>query len=948
MLKKSLFIRILTIASLLLVNLQWGKVTASPVNSETQSTILFVKPGADGDCLSWDTACELQTALFNATDGDQIWVASGIYKPTTSLNRDATFRLKSGVAIYGGFPADGGVFGDRDWETYETILSGDIGVVGVSTDNSYNVVTAIGVDDTTILDGFTVSDGNGLVGGGINNDESNPVISNIIISGNTAVDGGGMSNDNSSPVLTNVTFINNSARYGGGMYNHNVNSLFTNVNFIDNTAELGGGLYNNIGASFTLQTGNFSGNSASSGGGGLYNSGYGKVMLQDVTFSGNSAYYAGGGISNSNNNLTLVDVIFVNNSSPNKGGGMSNSRCSPTLKNVTFSGNSAEYGGGIYNYNQSNPLLTNIIFSENSADFGGGLYNYDECNPTLNNVTFSGNSANNNGGGIANEENSNPLLTNVTFSSNTATNFGGGISNYSCVPIMTNVTFFGNSATTGGGIYNEHYSHSQLRNSIVWGNTPDQIYSTENSSPIVEYSDIQGDFVGDGNIEDDPKLGGLEDNGGFTLTHALGTDSPAIDKGNPEVCPVVDQRAYTRPTDGDNDGKEGCDMGAYEYNSFPAVFSLILDDVGNGSVIAIPEKSDYYYGEVVTLTAIADSDWVFNGWGGDVSSMENPLTITLYDDTSITANFMFDAWVLTVSIFPEGAGTVSLNPDTPTYPYMSYVSATAIPNPGWTFAGWSGDATGTTNPTSVTMTSHKSITATFSQDEYSLDVTVNPEGVGSVEISPSKPNYHYGEIVTLTATPATGWKFTGWSGDATGATTPLEVTITGDTNITANFSDQYTLLTNVLPLGSGTVTRDIIQDTYGYETQVTLTALPATGWKFDKWSGDASGSENPLLHTIVGDTDISANFTKEEYTLTVEVNPEGKGSVAISPLQETYHYGDVVTLTATPATGWKFYGWSGDKTSTANPLVLTIVDNTNVTANFTDIFYIYLPLILKN
>ena len=122
---------------------------------------------------------------------------------------------------------------------------------------------------------------------------------------------------------------------------------------------------------------------------------------------------------------------------------------------------------------------------------------------------------------------------------------------------------------------------------------------------------------------------------------------------------------------------------------------------------------------------------------------------------------------------------------------MSYVSATANPNPGWTFAGWTGDASGTTNPTSVTMSSHKSITANFSQDEYSLDVTVIPEGMGSVTISPSKPNYHYGDMVTLTATPATGWMFTGWSGDVTSIDNPLALTITGNTNVTANFTDTF-------------------------------------------------------------------------------------------------------------------------------------------------------------
>ena len=197
MLKKSLLVRILIIASLFL-NLQWGIVSASPVDTELQNAILYVKPGANGDCLSWDTACELQTAIFNAVSGDQIWVAAGSYKPTTDTNRTAAFQLKSGVAIYGGFPAAGGDWSQRDWETYPATLSGDIGVSGDNADNSYHVVKSNGVDASAILDGFTISLG---YANGTSNDT-----------------GGGMYNRNSSPTLSNVTFSGNTAsNYGGGM-----------------------------------------------------------------------------------------------------------------------------------------------------------------------------------------------------------------------------------------------------------------------------------------------------------------------------------------------------------------------------------------------------------------------------------------------------------------------------------------------------------------------------------------------------------------------------------------------------------------------------------------------------------------------------------------------------------------------------------------------------------
>jgi len=591
MLKKNILIRILTIASLLLVNLQWGIVSASPVDTELQNAILYVKPGANGDCLSWDTACELQTAIFNAVSGDQIWVAAGSYKPTMDTNRTAAFQLKSGVAIYGGFPAAGGDWSQRDWETYPATLSGDIGVSGNNADNSYHVVKSNGVDASAILDGFTISLGyaNGTsndTGGGMYNRNSSPTLSNVTFSGNTAIYyGGGMHNDNSSPILSNVTFSSNSASYyGGGMSNtYSSSSTLSNVTFIANTAgNFGGGMYNNS-SSPSLSNVTFSGNTASNHGGGMSNFG-GSASLSNVTFIGNTATRSGGGMYNYNNSATLSNVTFIDNLATNDGGGMFNSQSSSTLSDITFSGNTA-------------------------GSFGGGMYNL-QGNPSLNNITFSGNNAE---------------------------HFGGGMLSFQSSPTLRNVTFSGNTATSyyGGGMYNDNSSAS-LTNAILWGKTPDQI---RGDSTTVTYSDVQGGYPGTGNINDDPLLGPLADNGGLTQTHAIAAGSPAIDAGDPDVCPNIDQRAFTRPIDGDENGTAICDMGAYEYGSYPAVFSLTVEHVGNGTTTKNPDKLEYLWGESVTLTATADPAWLFIGWSGDVTGNDNPLVITITGNTNVTALF---------------------------------------------------------------------------------------------------------------------------------------------------------------------------------------------------------------------------------------------------------------------------------------------------------------------
>lgn len=503
-------------------------------------TVIRVKPDGStswpcGD--TWGNACELQTALTSASAGDEIWVAVGTYKPGT--DREDSFQLVSGVALYGGFAGTETARAERDWEANPTVLSGDIGVEDDTSDNSYHVVTARNVDAAGILDGFTIRDGN--AGGEWEH-----------------VSGGGMLNVNSNPAITNVTFINNMATgypesFGGGMYNSDGSPTLTNVTFFMNSAVTrGGGMANQYNCYPTLTDVTFSGNS-SGWGGGMYNS-YSSPVLTDVNFANNRAYL-GGGMNNGISNPTLNNVTFSSNAAETNGGGMFNSQSDPILNNVTFSGNTAgTSGGGMYN-SSSSPMLTNAIFNGNSAGAGGGMYN---------------------GEGI-------PTLTNLTFSGNTAEN-GGGIYNHNSDPIIANVSLSGNSAVTnGGGMYND-LSNLVLTNAILWGNSPNikQIYDTMFTASSVSYSDVQGGYSGTNNIDQDPL---------FIRTPSPGTDmiwgttdddygdlrlqstSPVIDAGDNAGVPVsvtTDLLGYPRFVDIATIPDTGSgtppivDMGAYE------------------------------------------------------------------------------------------------------------------------------------------------------------------------------------------------------------------------------------------------------------------------------------------------------------------------------------------------------------------------------------------------
>ncbi|MHC4152127.1 MAG: right-handed parallel beta-helix repeat-containing protein [Planctomycetota bacterium] len=267
----------------------------------------------NGDGLTWESAYRFfQDALSSASDGDEIWVAEGLYKPDENStthdgdgNRETSFHLKTGVGIYGGFPIGGGLWDDRNPNAYQTILSGDLngddfGFTN-NADNSLHVVSALGTDATAVLDGFVITAGNAAdngpdsYGGGMYNYQSSPTLTNCTFTANFASKrGGAMRNKQSHPLVTNCMFSDNSAgNDGGGIYNQNGNPTLINCTF----------------------TGNFAGNA----GGGVYNGSDSNANFINCTFSVNSAYNVssfGGGIANNLSSSTLTNcILWANNAS---------------------------------------------------------------------------------------------------------------------------------------------------------------------------------------------------------------------------------------------------------------------------------------------------------------------------------------------------------------------------------------------------------------------------------------------------------------------------------------------------------------------------------------------------------------------------------------------------------------------------------------------------------
>ena len=190
---------------------------------------------------SWASSYHnLQDAIENAEYGDSIWVAKGKYYPDLGFNRDTAFNIKNGVRVFGGFAGNETSIGQRNVEINETILSGDIGEPDLLDDNVYTVVYINQADTSTILDGFTITEGNADVNGAW------PLTTHPQRSGGGIyVDGSGIGN-HSSPQIRNCTIFGNQVDYYGadiyysGHQGGSVGVILKNCQFLSGSNNVNG------------------------------------------------------------------------------------------------------------------------------------------------------------------------------------------------------------------------------------------------------------------------------------------------------------------------------------------------------------------------------------------------------------------------------------------------------------------------------------------------------------------------------------------------------------------------------------------------------------------------------------------------------------------------------------------------------------------------------------
>ena len=300
--------------------------------------------------------------------------------------------------------------------------------------------------------------------------------------------------------------------------------------------------------------------------------------------------------------MTIANCTVSGNSTSgtsDKGGGIYNTGTA-TITNCTISGNSSDAasgeGGGIYN-NGINIAISNSTISGNSAEAGNGIFNTGGM-MTITNSTISGNSASSGGvaGGIYNFTGGTMTITDSTVSGNSTTDIGGIFNNGGTMTI-SNSTISGNSATTVnvGGIENSSGTVN-VKDTIIAGNTSQDFKGALTSQGYNLIGNNSGTTITGtttGNqLNVDPKLGPLQNNGGPTFTQALLPGSPAIEGGNAGGS-QVDQRGFARPVDSpviaNAAGGDGSDIGAYEAQAgqLPGCDNTIVtnnNDSGAGSL----------------------------------------------------------------------------------------------------------------------------------------------------------------------------------------------------------------------------------------------------------------------------------------------------------------------------------------------------------------------------
>ncbi|MEC8865698.1 MAG: InlB B-repeat-containing protein, partial [Verrucomicrobiota bacterium] len=367
--------------------------------------------------------------------------------------------------------------------------------------------------------------------------------------------------------------------------------------------------------------------------------------------------------------------------------------------------------------------------------------------------------------------------------------------------------------------------------------------------------------------------------------------------------------------------------------SITATFSLNSYELNlhAGSGGSVTGEGNFSHGSSAPINATPDSGYVFLRWEGENVSTPNEPSISVIVNQALSLTAVFETQpvgtnLLLTNSSPSAGGTTSGGGS---YPSEENAQISASPSPGYAFIGWSGEGVNDSYSASTTvlMSEDRNLTANFAIQSHSLSLNASIGGSAN-----GSGHFDFGSSPTISATPSTGYFFSGWDGE--GVTDPnsasTTVLMSEDRNLTANFAIQsHSLTLNASTGGSANGSGQ-----FDYGSSPTINATPSTGYSFGGWSGEGTSDPSASSTTVLMNQDrmLTALFALNLHTLAI--NQQTGGSITAS--DGTYEYGTQVNIFASPYQGYSFVRWTGE--GVYNPTTLsTTVDMTedrNVSALF--------------
>ncbi len=340
----------------------------------------------------------------------------------------------------------------------------------------------------------------------------------------------------------------------------------------------------------------------------------------------------------------------------------------------------------------------------------------------------------------------------------------------------------------------------------------------------------------------------------------------------------------------------------------------------NGSGTTNPSQGTHSYpsGTIVTVTASPGIGYVFDHWLLDGNNTGTSDTTNVLMNANHQLQAFFRPLNYTLTILVATNGSFNPLPGNYTYAYGSVANVTAVPISGYGLDHWllDGSNVGSANPIHVTMNANHQLTAVFASSStvnYTLAITTTVGG----STNPSAGDYFYplGTVATVTAASSTGYTFDHWSldGNNVGTANTIQVTMNASHQLQAFFTPANYTLTITHPT-NGSTNPPAGSHVYSYGATASVTAQSNTGYVFDHWLLDntSAGAANPISVTMNANHQLTAVFAvfTGNYSLTITATAGGATNPAVGVY--TYFAGNVVTVTASPSSGYTFDRWELD------------------------------------